>query len=127
MSAITIRVPAQHIEAIRQSLAMRRGDVEQSGSSQELLVEIDRLIEQIGGSGASGPGELTGSRAVLWSAIYDAVCVEAERLAQDCNEYWTGAVDAVHTRDRITVLGDRFELLTSLGGPPRDDGSTSAA
>jgi hypothetical protein len=113
MSVTTIKVPAAHIDAIRESLLSGRRHSARAD-------EIDRLLEQIHADAAPGsePRELTASRAVLWSAVYDSVCAAAERLAEDCNEYWRGVVDPSAARARIAEIGERFALLESLGPPP---------
>lgn len=113
MSETTIRVPAEHVEAIRRSLDGQRGD---AGSARE--VEI--LLEQIGGdpTDVARPRVLVGSRAVLWNAVYDSLCAAAEQLADDFNEYWRGAVDPEAARARLAAVAARLELLVGLGAPP---------
>jgi hypothetical protein len=113
MSEITIQVPAEHVEAIRASLARRR-----DGSGRD--AEIERLLAQLslGGRGVPAGCELTGARPVLWSAVYDSVCATAERLADECNEYWRGVVDPASIRATLGDAGARFELLAGLGPPP---------
>jgi hypothetical protein len=113
MSETTIQVPAEHIAAIRQSLNGRRSD---AGST----TEVERLLSQIS-SGAAGVDRscaLTGPRAVLWSAVYDALCAAAEQLADDCNEYWRGTVDPEAARAGVTAVATRLDLLVGLGAPP---------
>jgi hypothetical protein len=113
MSATTIQVPAEHVEAIRQGLLGRRDD-------SERREEIESLLRQIasGVPAGAGPCELTGSHAVLWSAVYDSLCAAAEQLADDCNEYWRGVVDPESARAGIADVGTRLELLVGLGAPP---------
>jgi hypothetical protein len=112
MSATTIQVPAEHVEAIRQSLIARRDHAERRE-------EIDSLLGQIAGdSDGVGPRRLSGSRAVLWNAVYDALCVAAEQLADDCNEYWRGIAGAQPARSGIADVSARLELLVGLGPPP---------
>jgi hypothetical protein len=113
MRATTIQIPADHVEAVRQSLLGRRGD----GERQD---EIDRLLGQIEDGAPDGARscELTGSRTVLWDAIYDALCVAAEQLADDCNEYWRGEIAPDSARAALAGVGARLELLVGLGAPP---------
>jgi hypothetical protein len=113
MSATTIQIPAEHVEAIRQGLIGRR-------EGSECSEEIESLLGQIAGASPDGAGtyELTGSRPVLWSAVYDSLCAAAEQLAEDCNEYWRGVVDPASARARIADVSTRLELLVGLGGPP---------
>jgi hypothetical protein len=113
MSEITIQVPAEHLEAIRTGLA---------GRSEDRDEEARRLLAQLAvrGPGDDGPRKLTGSRTVLWGAVYDALCTTAERLAEDCNEYWRDVVDPDAIRTATVSLGSRFELLVALGPPPGD-------
>lgn len=113
MSAITIKIPAGHVEAIRRSLLGRRDDAERPE-------EIDGLLAQVVSGAPHGARscELTGSRTVLWSVVYDSLCAAAEQLADDCNEYWRGDVAADSARTAVTDLGVRLELLIGLGTPP---------
>jgi hypothetical protein len=112
MSVTTIQIPVGHLDAIRESLV---GGCRDSVPADE----IESLLEQIQSvTGSDAVRELTASRAALWSAIYDSVCSASERLAEDCNEYWRGVVDPLTTRARIVEIGERFELLESLGPPP---------
>ena len=113
MSATTITIPADHVEAIRRSLLGRRGDAERPD-------EIDALLAQLAGGVPPDvrPRELTGSRTLLWSAVYDSLCAAAEQLADDCNEYWRGAVAADAARAAVGDVGTRLELLIGLGAPP---------
>lgn len=112
MSETTLQIPAERIEAIRQSLVRQRDEAERKG-------EIDRLLGQIE-SQAPGrrPSVLTGSHAVLWSAAYDALCVAADQLADDCNEYWRGEIAPADARSGVLAVGAWIELLTGLGFPP---------
>lgn len=113
MSATTIRIPAEHIEAIRQGLIGRR-------EGPERREEIEGLLRQISSDIPRGAEsyELTGSRSVLWSAVYDSLCAAAEQLAEDCNEYWRGVIDPASARARLADVSTRLELLVGLGGPP---------
>lgn len=112
MSETTIQVPAEHLEAIRQSLLGRRGD---AGSTEE----IERLLSQIarGTAGVTQSHALTGPRPLLWSAVYDSLCAAAEQLADDCNEYWRGAA-AGSARSGVATVAVLLELLVTLGPPP---------
>jgi hypothetical protein len=114
MSETTIRVPSEHIEAIRRSLDGQRGE----GASR--ADEIESLLDQIGGGATDDtqPRVLVGSRAVLWSAVYDSLCAAAEQLADDLNEYWRGAIDPEPARARVAAVAARLELLLALGAPP---------
>jgi hypothetical protein len=110
----TIQVPAEHVEAIRQSLIGRLGDVRHAE-------EVQGLLGQIGDDDSPGIARsrtLTGSRVILWSAIYDALCAAAEQLADDCNEYWRGAIDPDRARAGIASVAARLELLVTLGSSP---------
>lgn len=113
MSETTIQVPAGHVEAIRQSLVGRRDDA-------EFAEEIEHLLDQIASNapGVAGPHVLTGPRAVLWNAVYDSLCVAAEQLADDCNEYWRGTSDPATARAGLATVSTRLELLVALGAPP---------
>lgn len=113
MSEATIRVPAEHVEAIRRSLI---GRLNEEGRAEE----VQSLLGQIGDDspGAARPRALTGSRVVLWSAVYDTLCAAAEQLADDCNEYWRGAIDPDQARAGIANVAERLELLVALGSLP---------
>ena len=114
MSEATSQVPAEHVEAIRQSLSARLDDAARVDEVRSLLRQIDD-----GPSGAARPHALTGSRAVLWNAVYEALCTASERFAEECNEYWRGAVDPDQARAGIARIAERLELLVALGAPPR--------
>lgn len=108
MSATTIEVPAEHVEAIRQSLTGCHGRTDRRD-------EIESLLAQLASAPATAPAALTGSHAVLWNAVYDSLCVAAERLADDCNEYWRGEIAPEVARSRVTDVSARLELLIGLG------------
>ena len=113
MSVTTIQIPADHVAAIRASLIGRRDE-------GYCVDAIDGLLGQLpsGDRSASQHCALTGSRALLWSAVYDSLCAAAEQLAEDCNEYWRGTVTPDSARAGIAVVGTRLELLVGLGPPP---------
>ena len=113
MSKATIEVPPEHVDAIREGLIGRR-------EGSESHAEIESLLGQIARHAPEGAGsyQLTGSRVVLWSAVYDSLCAAAEQLADDCNEYWRGVVAPEAARARIAVVSTRLELLVGLGAPP---------
>jgi hypothetical protein len=113
MSEATIRVPPEHLEAIRLGLDGQRGE---AGRAEE----IESLLGQIGGRATDDaePRVLVGSRAVLWGAVYDSLCAAAEQLADDLNEYWRGAIDPESARARVAAVTVRLELLVGLGSPP---------
>lgn len=113
MSATTIQVPADQVEAIRASLIGRRGEGRPSA-------EIDGLLGQLNGAASGGSYELTGSRSIIWSAVYDSLCLAAEQLAEECNEYWRGCTDPQAARSRIADVAARLELLVGLGAPLGD-------
>jgi hypothetical protein len=140
MSVMTIKISTEHIEPIRESLLTARRALEEQlstlgdhppavreqrsagESSSDRLGELDSLLEQLDSSEGSDSGldmrELTGTRAALWTVVYDAACAASERLAEHFNEYWRGTVDAGEMRAQIADLGTRVELLESLGPPP---------
>lgn len=139
MSVMTIEVSTEHLEAIRESLLTARRALEEQlsspvdrppampgraagGSPLDRLGELDSLLEQLDSGDGPDRGldmrQLTGTRAALWTVVYDAVCAASERLAEELNEYWRGMVGAGEARALIADLGDRFELLESLGPPP---------
>jgi len=132
MSVTTIQIPIEQVNAIRESLATARSELigqppseGQSPGSATLdlsgrLEEINQLFEQMEGSSPSGSDlyPLTGSRSILWEAVYDVLCGAAERFAEDCNEYWRGATDPYEVRRQIAGVSANFELLDLLGPPP---------
>jgi hypothetical protein len=112
MSATTIQIPAAQVEAIQRSLDGQRGDAVQGNGTDVVLARA-----------AVGGGErhvLTGSPAALWSVVYDSLCAAAERLAEDCNEYWRGGADAETARAGVADVGALLELLVGLGPRPSD-------
>ena len=115
MSATTIQIPADHVEAIRTSLRDRRGD---AGDEAR---EVERLLAQFASAmpaDAARDREVTGSRSVLWTAVYDVLCAAAEQLAEDCNDYCRGAVAPDSARAAVARVGTSLELLIALGAPP---------
>lgn len=114
MSATTtIQVPAELVDAICRSLIDQRRDAERRE-------EIDGLLEQLADPTTVGDPSypLSGSRRLLWSAVYDTLCAAAEQLAEDCNEYWRGGIAADDLRAAIVRVDSRYELLLDLGPPP---------
>jgi hypothetical protein len=140
MSVMTIQVSTEHVEALRESLLTARRALEEQLSplddrpptvmehsaggegSHDRLGELNSLLEQIDAVDRPDPEldmrELTGTRAALWTVVYDAACAASERIADELNDYWRGTVDANETRARIADLSARVELLESLGPPP---------
>lgn len=113
MSTATVEIPADHVAAIRQSVLGQRDGAERQG-------DVDDLLRQIADqtSAAARSCRLTGSRVVLWRATYDSLCVAAEQLADDCNEYWRGGIGPEAARAAVAGVGARLELLIGLGGAP---------
>lgn len=136
MSETTIEVPRDQLEAIHDTLEAARCDLTDeldrteidaasadpegaaAAARRERLAEIERLLDQIQASEGSGARRLTASRATLWDAVYDSLCAAAERLEQDCNEYWRGELEARGLRARLEDVGARLDLLVSVGSPP---------
>jgi hypothetical protein len=112
MSTIRIQLPADHIEAFRRSLLGRRGDAECPDEFDDLLTQLATCAP------GTGPCEVVGPRRVLWNVVYDSLCAAAEQLAEDCNDYWRGAVAADSARGAVADVSTRLELLISLGAPP---------
>lgn len=134
MSAMTIVVPADQVGPVRESLLARYGEVveeiERNGDSgreafngeaaenpRDRLKGLEAILEQIRWSASAEVDScsLTGPRPVLWSAVYDTVCVAAERLADLCEAYWKGSIDRTEIRVGISDVAARFDLLESLG------------
>jgi len=113
MSEATIQVPAEHLEAVRQGLVGRREDPGRRAGVESLLGQIEGASP-----GPAEPYRLSGSRVLLWGAVYDALCVAAEQLADECNEYWRGVVGPDAVRATTASVGERLELLVTLGAPP---------
>lgn len=137
MSVTTMKIPATQIGAIRDSLATARRELDSrlarvGGSTRDApppkdgaemsrrLEEVDALLAQLDATAADSSDwqEVTGSRRALWDAAYDAVCSAAERLSDDCNEYWRGELLAFEMRTLIGEVGARFDLLDGLGLVP---------
>lgn len=137
MSVTTMKIPTTQVGAIRDSLATARRELDSrlarvGGAARDAppatdgaelsrrLEEVDGLLAQIDATaaGQSDWQEVTGSRRALWDAAYDALCAAAERLADDCNEYWRGELLAFELRTLIGEVGARFDLLDGLGPAP---------
>lgn len=128
MSVITVLIPADHVEGVRQSLLDARRELDQGWDEEaaqaarlrrERLDEVELLLEQLGD--ADPPPErqeVTGSRTVIWNVLYGAVCAAAERVADDCNDYWGGGIESAVLRKGISGLAASFDLLDSVGPPP---------
>jgi hypothetical protein len=110
MPATTIEVPPEHVETIRQSLVGRHGHA-------DLRTDIESLLAQIASAPVARPAALTGPRTVLWSVVYDALCMAAEQLAEDFNEYWRGDITPATARSRITDVSACLEILIDIGPP----------
>jgi hypothetical protein len=128
MSMTTIQIPAERVKGVRQSLLEARrelaeGLADETGPAahlrRERLDETELLLEQLGDDDSPAERrELTGPRVVIWNAVYDALCAAAERLANDCNDYWYSGADPSHIRAEIAGLAVGFDLLDSVGPPP---------
>jgi|GEM_PF-3844899 len=121
MSTATINIPHEHRGAVRDSLEARRHEIERDGDlgrRPEHLEEIDAVLEQIDLSATDAAQAVTGSYRVLWTAAYDALCLAAECFAADCNELWRGGLEARGLRSELDALGERIELLETLGPSP---------
>lgn len=123
MSTATIQIPGTQLDAVRESLnAIRHEVADGSGRSGGVgrLSDIDALLHQIDAAPDGVASRVTGPYAILWDAIYDALCVAAERFAADCNELWRGEADIDGARRQLAGLGERLALLDSLGTGPAD-------
>ena len=114
MSEVTIEIPVDHVEAIRRSLLARRDDAGFPDEVDDLLAQLAEGAARVGSLPIGGP------RRLLWNVVYDALCSAAEQLAEDCNEYWRGTVEADSARAAITDVSTRLELLVGLGAPPQE-------
>jgi hypothetical protein len=141
MSATTIEVPTDQLDALRESLATRRGQLADDlahgaatspsrgqpsdAPPEERIAEIDDLLAQMAGGPArrARTVALGGARGALWSAAYDNVCTAAEHVLEECNEYWTGTVPPTRLRGAVATLAARFELLAGMGVPSGRAGS----
>ena len=113
MSVAKIQVPTEHLGAVRESLIGRGADGGRAEEIEDLLGQIASAV-----TGESRSCVLTGSRPVLWSAVYDSLCAAAEQLVDDCNEYWRGAIAPDAARAGVAAVDARLELLLELGDPP---------
>jgi hypothetical protein len=121
MSTATINIPHEHRRAVRDSLEARRHEIERDGDlgrRPEHLEEIDAVLQQIDASASDAAQAVTGSYRVLWTATYDALCLAAERFAADCNELWRGGLEVQRLRSGLDALGERIDLLETLGVSP---------
>lgn len=128
MSASTIQISDRPVGALRESLLAARQDLheqaaragavadEAASAARERLDELDSLLTQL--DAAVGAGELRGSRTTLWSIVYDATCRLAERVADDCNDYWRGETEIGQLRSGLADLSACVDLLEALGPPP---------
>jgi hypothetical protein len=58
-----------------------------------------------------------GTSDVLFSLLYDIVGQQAERVQEECLDYWRGTSPEAIARS-IEELGEWFALLVRLGPPP---------
>ena len=118
MSVTTIPIPDKHLPALRESLLAARRDFEADPS----CAELDRLLAQVDSAVARGGlVSLTGSTLILWRTLYDTMCLTAERLVDECNEFWRRP-DPTAVRPEIANLATGLDLLESLG-PPDERGA----
>lgn len=113
MSAITIEIPTDHVDAVRDGVLAQRRDADRHDEIDSLLAQIPEGL----GAGAGSP-RVTGPRTILWNAIYDSLCRAAEQLADDCNDYWRGDIAPEAARASVAAVAARLELLIGLGPRP---------
>jgi hypothetical protein len=117
MSVVTIRIPADQLHALRESLTNRKVELEREPPSEQ-VVDLAGLIEQMAPErdvGSPSVHEVSGSHALLWGAAYDVLCAAAECFAEDCAEYWREGVDPIRARTDVASLAARLEVLIALG------------
>lgn len=115
MSVATVLIPDQQRDAIRASLDAFRQQASDTAEAARRRGEVDALLAQIDAAPVDSASlHLTGSRAVLWEAAYDILCIAAERFARDCNEIWRGEIDVDEARSQLARVEERLGLLGSL-------------
>jgi hypothetical protein len=101
MARVTVEVPAELVEPIRETVlllyqataeslhqALRAGDEAEARSHRERVDELDDLA----GALAAGEVRLTASRDLLHDALYGALIDAGERLAELSSDAWRGQV-----------------------------------
>lgn len=108
MARVSVEVPAELVEPIRETVLLLYGATAESvqlalraraaghGSLEEVeahrarLAELDALLRRLGGAREGGPSRVEASREVLNDALYGALIDAGERLAEASNRSWRG-------------------------------------
>lgn len=120
--SVTIEFSHSQLPALRRSLLAARKQLEESATASDArsrtrLAELDEALSQLTPMPESGSVSLTGSRAMLWDAVYDALCEGAEDLLETCVEYWRGTVTPAKARGLVAAIDKWISTLESLGPP----------
>jgi hypothetical protein len=132
MADLTIRVPNDHVDAVRAALLHAYGAVadavhhevarhvvggDAAGALQGLrreLVDLEDALEQLGWTvgDATGPVELRAHPEVLSDALHGALRDAIEAFAGACEAYWRGPGDSA--RPALERLVARYELFEAV-------------
>jgi hypothetical protein len=134
MAHLTIRVPSQHADRVRDSLLHAYGALAEAlhqdstglpdpaaaeamhGHRVELL-DLDEALEQIGWTPADAPPELVELAAhpeVLSDAVHGALAGAVEALAMACERYWRGLADGDAAAAALEDVATLFALLREV-------------
>ena len=134
MAHLTIRVPAAHVEAVRDSVlhaytataeALHEAVNRQLEAGEAMddvlglrveLADLDEALEQLGLASvpAGDTVEITAHPEVLSDAVHGALTDGIEQLRSACADLWRGSGTADAARYALTTVAERLELLVSI-------------
>ena len=135
MADLTIRVPSEHVDAVRDSLLRLYSGVAEAlhraaaghaaghdgaeavrGHRME-LADLEDALEQLGWSyDATGPRDVAAHPEVLSDALHGAVIDAAERFASACTDLWRARDDGAAARAALQRLEAAFALFERVQG-----------
>ena len=123
MSRVSVEVPAELVEPVRETVlllyrataeslhqSLRAGDREEAHSHRMRVDELDALAGVLAG----GDVRLTGSRDLLHDILYGALIDAGERLAELSSEAWRGQVPPERIQEAAGEVLSLNGLLRSL-------------
>jgi hypothetical protein len=134
MARISVEVPAELVESIRETvlllygataesvqLALRdrasnRASLEEVEAHRARLAELDALLRRLGGTPDAGPRRVEASRDLLHDALYGALIDAGERLAETSNRSWRGELPLARVQEAAEEVLAIDRLLRQLPG-----------
>jgi hypothetical protein len=135
MADLTIRVPSEHLESVRDGLLHHyagiadalhhaAGDHVDSHDHEETLrghrrelADLEDALDQVGWryeDVATGGVEITAHPEVLSDVLHHAVLDALDAFGEACSGYWRGRIGPAQARAALATLVDRFRLFGAV-------------